>query len=96
MPPKRLPPALQRKLYARHSPVLNCPYCSRVFRNLSGLSHHRNSVHPSLSTSKARQSSSPSPDPDPIALFDFEPIEDELGPTNASPPTGYFSKFYST
>ncbi|KAK7683266.1 hypothetical protein QCA50_013528 [Cerrena zonata] len=46
MPPKRLPPLLQRKLYTSRRPVLPCPYCPRVFRNTSGLSQHRNSAHP--------------------------------------------------
>lgn len=46
MAPKRLPPALQRKFYANRTPTLLCPFCPRIFRNLSGLSQHKNSIHP--------------------------------------------------
>lgn len=49
MPPKRIPPSLKRKLYADRQPTLDCPYCDRTFRNLSGLSQHKNSAHPSES-----------------------------------------------
>lgn len=47
MPPRHIPPALQRKLYSKRAPVLLCPFpsCHRVFRNLSGLSQHKNSAH---------------------------------------------------
>lgn len=63
MPPKRLPPSLQQKLYSDRAPILNCPYCPRIFRNLSGLSQHRNSAHPASGAENGirRRLHSPSP-----------------------------------
>lgn len=44
MAPKRLDPKSRHKFYHDRQP-LQCPHCSREFRNLSGLTQHRNVHH---------------------------------------------------
>ncbi|KAK7681443.1 hypothetical protein QCA50_015535 [Cerrena zonata] len=44
MPPKRIEPGSRTKFYGSHQ-RLPCPYCPHEFRNLSGLSQHKNAYH---------------------------------------------------
>ncbi|KAK7684404.1 hypothetical protein QCA50_012351 [Cerrena zonata] len=86
MPPKRIPPVLKRKLYANRQPLLKCLYCDRSFRNLSGLSQHKNAAHPFSSLAEqpplpTRTSSIPASD-------DQHPTVNPMTPSRSASPSG--------